>query len=66
MDYSKNKLSDYSVDVPEGIAAIRIDSESGKISQSFDNSIFEYFLEENVNAQLNSDNSKSDLKEILD
>ena len=66
MDYSKNKLSDYSVDVPEGIAAIRIDRESGKISQSFDNSIFEYFLEENVNAQLNSDNSKSDLKEILD
>ncbi len=66
MNYSKNKLSDYSVDIPEGIAAIRIDRESGKISQSFENSIFEYFLEENINTQLNSDNRKSDLKEILD
>ena len=66
MDYSKNKLSDYSIDIPEGIAAVRIDKESGKISQSFENSIFEYFLEENINTQLNSDSRNSDLKEILD
>ena len=65
MNYSENKLSDYSVQIPEGIAAIRIDKESGKISQSFENSIFEYFLEENVNNLINSDNRKSDLKEIL-
>ena len=66
MDYSKNELSDYSIDIPEGIAAVRIDKESGKISQSFENSIFEYFLEENINTQLNSDSRNSDLKEILD
>ena len=65
MNYSENKLSDYSVQIPEGIAAIRIDKESGQISQSFENSIFEYFLEENVNNLINSDNRKSDLKEIL-
>tara|TARA_B100000287_G_scaffold70483_1_gene61931 strand:+ start:503 stop:2965 length:2463 start_codon:yes stop_codon:yes gene_type:complete len=65
MHYSQNKLSDYSIDVPEGIAAIRIDKESGKVSQSFENSIFEYFLEENVSDLLSSDNRSSDLKEIL-
>ena len=65
MSYSKDKLSDYSIDVPEGIAAIRIDKESGQVSQSFENSVFEYFLEENVNDLLNSDNRGSDLKEIL-
>ena len=65
MSYSKDKLSDYSIDVPEGIAAIRIDKESGQVSQSFENSIFEYFLEENVNDLLSSDNRSSDLKEIL-
>ena len=65
MSYSKDKLSDYSIDVPEGIAAIRIDKESGQVSQSFENSVFEYFLEENVNDLLSSDNRSSDLKEIL-
>jgi len=65
MSYSKDKLSDYSIDVPEGIAAIRIDKESGQVSQSFENSVFEYFLEENINDLLSSDNRSSDLKEIL-
>ncbi len=65
MSYSKDKLSDYSIDVPEGIAAIRIDKESGQVSQSFENSVFEYFLEENVNDLLSSDSRSSDLKEIL-
>ena len=66
MSYSKNKLSDYSVEVPEGIAAIRIDKNTGKVTQSFENSIFEYFLEENVNEILASDASDSGIKEILD
>ena len=66
MNYSKNKLSDYSVEVPEGIAAIRIDKNTGKVTQSFENSIFEYFLEENVNEILASDGSDSGIKEILD
>ncbi len=66
MNYSKNKLSDYLVEVPEGIAAIRIDKNTGKVTQSFENSIFEYFLEENVNEILASDGSDSDIKEILD
>ena len=66
MNYSKNKLSDYSVEVPEGIAAIRIDKNTGKVTQSFENSIFEYFLEENVSEILASDSSDSGIKEILD
>ncbi len=65
MNYSKDSLSDYSVDVPEGIAAIRINKESGKVSQSFENSIFEYFLEENVVDFLDSETNDSELKEIL-
>ena len=65
MNYSKDSLSDYSVDVPEGIAAIRINKESGKVSQSFENSIFEYFLEENVIDFLDSETNDSELKEIL-
>ena len=66
MNYSKNKLSDYSVEVPEGIAAIRIDKNTGKVTQSFENSIFEYFLEENVSEILASDSPDSGIKEILD
>ena len=66
MNYSKNKLSNYSVDIPEGIAAIRVDKSTGKVTQSFENSIFEYFLEENVNEILALDDSDSVIKEILD
>ena len=34
MTLSKNSLSDYSVDIPEGIAAIRIDKKTGNVSKS--------------------------------
>ena len=44
MTLSKNSLTDFEVVVPEGIAAIRIDKESGNVSKSFNNSYFEYFL----------------------
>ena len=65
MTLSKNSLSDYSVDIPEGIAAIRIDKKTGNVSKSFKNSYFEYFLEENIDELLNEEKKDSELSEIL-
>ena len=65
MTLSKNSLTDFEVVVPEGIAAIRIDKESGNVSKSFNNSYFEYFLEENIDDLLTSKSNNSELKEIL-
>ena len=65
MTLSKNSLTDFEVVVPEGVAAIRIDKESGNVSKSFNNSYFEYFLEENIDDLLNSKSNNLELKEIL-
>ena len=65
MTLSKNSLTDFEVVVPEGIAAVRIDKESGNVSKSFNNSYFEYFLEENIDDLLSSKSNNSELKEIL-
>ena len=65
MTLSKNSLTDFEVVVPEGIAAIRIDKESGNVSKSFNNSYFEYFLDENIDDLLSSKSNNSELKEIL-
>ena len=65
MTLSKNSLTDFEVVVPEGIAAIRIDKESGNVSKSFNYSYFEYFLEENIDDLLSSKSNNSELKEIL-
>ncbi len=65
MTLSKKSLTDFEVDVPEGIAAIRIDKKTGNVSKTFSNSYFEYFLEENIDELLTSKLDNSDLKEIL-
>ena len=65
MTLSKNSLNDFEVVVPEGVAAIRIDKESGNVSKSFNNSYFEYFLEENIDDLLSSKSDYLELKEIL-
>ena len=65
MTLSQNFLTDFEVVVPEGVAAIRIDQESGTVSKSFNNSYFEYFLEENIDELLKSKSDNSELKEIL-
>ena len=65
MTLSKNSLTDFEVVVPEGIAAIRIDKKSGNVSKSFNNSYFEYFLEENIDDLLSSKSGNLELKEIL-
>ena len=65
MTLSRDSLTDFEVVVPEGIAAIRIDKESGNVSKSFNNSYFEYFLEENIDDLLSSKSNNSELKEIL-
>tara|TARA_B100000579_G_scaffold435936_1_gene460481 strand:- start:5365 stop:7827 length:2463 start_codon:yes stop_codon:yes gene_type:complete len=65
MTLSKNELSDHAIDIPEGIAAIRIDKKTGNVSKSFENSYFEYFLEENVESVLNLEKKDSELNQIL-
>ena len=65
MTLSKKSLTDFEVDIPEGVAAIRIDKKTGNVSKTFSNSYFEYFLEENIDELLASKLDNSDLKEIL-
>lgn len=43
--------------IPEGISVVRVDSDSGQISDTFSNSFFEYFLEENLEKILEDSNS---------
>ena len=66
MNSSKDKLSNYSIDVPEGVAAIRVNKETGQVSQTFSDSYFEFFLEENVTDLLNSERNRSNLEDIID
>ena len=66
MNSSKDKLSNYSIDVPEGVAAIRVNKETGQVSQTFSDSYFEFFLEENVSDLLNSERNTSNLEDIID
>lgn len=66
MNSSKDKLSNYSIDVPEGVAAIRVNKETGQVSQTFSDSYFEFFLEENVSDLLNSERNRSNLEDIID
>ena len=66
MNSSKDKLSNHSIDVPEGVAAIRVNKETGQVSQTFSDSYFEFFLEENVSDLLNSERNRSNLEDIID
>ena len=66
MNSSKDKLANYSIDVPEGVAAIRVNKETGQVSQTFSDSYFEFFLEENVSDLLNSERNRSNLEDIID
>lgn len=63
---SKDLILEYSIVMPEGIAAIRIDKETGLVSQSFENSYFEYFLEENVEDLISADQRKFNIELIID
>ena len=53
-------------DSPEGVAAIRVNKETGQVSQTFSDSYFEFFLEENVSDLLNSERNRSNLEDIID
>ena len=66
MNSSKDKLSNYTIDVPEGVAAIRVNKDTGQVSQTFSDSYFEFFLEENVSDLLNSERNRSNLEDIID
>jgi len=54
---SKDNLKEKDLLVPEGLSVVRIDEQSGEISNTFNNSVFEYFLEENLLSLLDEDNA---------
>jgi len=43
-----------------------VNKETGQISQTFSDSYFEFFLEENVSDLLNSERNRSNLEDIID
>ena len=45
---SKEKIQKKDYVMPEKIAVVRINKTNGLVSNTFDNSIFEFFLEENL------------------
>jgi len=54
---SSNDFTQRELMIPEGISVVRVDSDSGQISDTFSNSLFEYFLEENLEKILADSNS---------
>ena len=48
MNLSKEKIQKTDYVMPEKIAVVRINKTNGLVSNTFDNSIFEFFLEENL------------------
>jgi len=60
---SSNGFTQTELMIPEGISVVRIDSDSGQISNTFSNSLFEYFLEENLEKILADSNS--DYKDVF-
>ena len=43
-----------------------VNKETGQVSQTFSDSYFEFFLEENVSDLLNSERNRSNLEDIID
>ena len=54
---STENLTEKDLLVPQGLSVVRVDEQSGKISNTFNNSFFEYFLEENLLSLLDEDNA---------
>ena len=55
---SKDNLTAKERAIPEGLSVVRIDEDTGEISNTFSDSIFEYFLEENLSALLEETNAE--------
>ena len=53
MNNSTDLLDDATFEIPEDITLVRIDKNTGKITNTFDNSIFEYFLDDDLKDILN-------------
>ena len=62
---SKDLIKDDWLDLPEGISVARINKSTGNISDTFEDSVFEYFLEENLD-QLIDETSDSNLIRVFD
>ena len=53
MNSSIDSLDDATFAIPEDITLVRIDKNTGKVTNTFDNSIFEYFLDDDLKDILN-------------
>ena len=53
MNNSIDLLDETTFVIPEDITLIRIDKNTGKVTNTFDNAIFEYFLDDDLKDILN-------------
>ena len=63
-EYSKDLIKDDLMELPEGVTVARINKSTGNISDTFEDSIFEFFLEENLD-QLIEEKSEDNLINIF-
>ena len=64
IEYSKDLIKDDLMELPEGVTVARINKNTGNISDTFEDSIFEFFLEENLD-QLIEEKSEDNLINIF-
>ena len=53
MNNSIDLLDETTFVIPEDITLVRIDKNTGKVASTFDNAIFEYFLDDDLKDILN-------------
>ena len=53
MNNSIDLLDETTFVIPEDITLVRIDKNTGKVTSTFDNAIFEYFLDDDLEDILN-------------
>ncbi len=64
IEYSKDLIKDDLMELPEGVTIARINKSTGNISDTFEDSVFEFFLEENLD-QLIEEKSEDSLINVF-
>ncbi len=65
LSHSKDSIVDKPLILPEGVSVVRVNKKTGNISNTFDDSVFEFFLEENLE-QLLEEAYKTDFLNVFD
>ena len=65
LSHSKDSIVDKPLMLPEGVSVVRVNKKTGNISNTFDDSVFEFFLEENLE-QLLEEAYKTDFLNVFD